>query len=343
MQQLVLFAAAVVVCVFADNDPVSVRVLLPIDWPARLPSLVSLDPTNATAAAALDVRAPAEVVQLLSFDGAETSATLRLADDASVAPFDSFLEAARTECARLGAEASCVDTVASGAEAGWTEQRRGAYDAALESRGIETTPDQYFFALGVGSFTRWFLSRRAIVTRDAATPLRLLELGSFEGGSSVWLAEHVLREPGAQLLCVDLWKRDQTDFDFKAIDDALGRFNSNMRRTPFGDRASSVASTTVGALASLLGQDLELDAFDFVYVDAGHRAPDVLADGALAFRLLRVGGVMAFDDYDVSRQPPTGCHHGIDAFLHAHSGLYEVLEVGYQYWIRKTGLVTAVL
>ena len=38
----------------------------------------------------------------------------------------------------------------------------------------------------------------------------MLELGSFEGGSAVWLADHVLSVGGARarLLCVDLWRAD---------------------------------------------------------------------------------------------------------------------------------------
>ena len=37
--------------------------------------------------------------------------------------------------------------------------------------------------------------------------------------------------------------------------------------------------------------------FDFISIDASHRACDVIGDAVLAFRMLRPGGVMAFDDY----------------------------------------------
>lgn len=37
--------------------------------------------------------------------------------------------------------------------------------------------------------------------------------------------------------------------------------------------------------------------FDFIYVDGSHEAPDVLFDALLAHRLVKVGGVIAFDDY----------------------------------------------
>ncbi|PZO55779.1 MAG: hypothetical protein DCF16_01505 [Alphaproteobacteria bacterium] len=37
--------------------------------------------------------------------------------------------------------------------------------------------------------------------------------------------------------------------------------------------------------------------YDIAYVDGSHQAPDVLIDSVLAFKLLRVGGIMVFDDY----------------------------------------------
>ena len=43
--------------------------------------------------------------------------------------------------------------------------------------------------------------------------------------------------------------------------------------------------------------------FDLIYIDGSHTAADVLIDAVLAFQLLRVGGVMIFDDYLWSMEP----------------------------------------
>ena len=43
--------------------------------------------------------------------------------------------------------------------------------------------------------------------------------------------------------------------------------------------------------------------FDLIYIDGSHTAADVLTDAVLAFQLLRVGGVMIFDDYLWSMEP----------------------------------------
>lgn len=64
--------------------------------------------------------------------------------------------------------------------------------------------------------------------------------------------------------------------------------------------------------------------FDLVYIDGSHEAPDVLADAVLAFRLLRTGGVMIFDDYLWAEALPGGVDPircpkpAIDAFLNLY-------------------------
>ena len=77
------------------------------------------------------------------------------------------------------------------------------------------------------------------------------------------------------------------------------------------------------ALAQLLTEGAA-NRFDVTYIDASHKAPDVLADAILAFKLTRIGGVLVFDDYlwrmagpganDVLNQPKAG----IDAFVNTY-------------------------
>jgi predicted O-methyltransferase YrrM len=61
--------------------------------------------------------------------------------------------------------------------------------------------------------------------------------------------------------------------------------------------------------------------FDFIYIDGSHQAPDVLVDAILSFKLLRVGGLIVFDDYlwsekGVADRDPLQCPKpAIDSFL----------------------------
>jgi predicted O-methyltransferase YrrM len=50
------------------------------------------------------------------------------------------------------------------------------------------------------------------------------------------------------------------------------------------------------ALLKLLNEQ-GANSFDLIYIDGSHRAPDVIVDAILGFKLLRSQGVMIFDDY----------------------------------------------
>lgn len=77
-------------------------------------------------------------------------------------------------------------------------------------------------------------------------------------------------------------------------------------------------------LAGLLA-DGHRESMDLIYIDGSHEAPDVLSDACLAFTLLRVGGVMIFDDYTwfqgsrTDRDPLKMPKPGVDAFLNLYS------------------------
>ena len=43
--------------------------------------------------------------------------------------------------------------------------------------------------------------------------------------------------------------------------------------------------------------ELELDSFDFIYIDGSHKCLDVYLDACLAWKLLKPGGYIVFDDY----------------------------------------------
>jgi predicted O-methyltransferase YrrM len=68
--------------------------------------------------------------------------------------------------------------------------------------------------------------------------------------------------------------------------------------------------------------------FDEIYVDGSHVADDVLTDGIIAWRLLKQGGVLIFDDflwpcYLRARANPAWA---INLFLKYHAGEYNILN-----------------
>ena len=68
--------------------------------------------------------------------------------------------------------------------------------------------------------------------------------------------------------------------------------------------------------------------FDLIYIDGSHHAPDVLADAVLSFPLLKIGGVMIFDDYlwHLRGQDQLQCPKpAIDAFINIYFGKLSII------------------
>jgi predicted O-methyltransferase YrrM len=164
----------------------------------------------------------------------------------------------------------------------------------------------------------------------AGRPVHALEIGVFEGRSTVWLLEHVLTHPEATLTWVDTFAggADHTGMDLGGLEQ---RFRANTER--FGAKLSGHVGLSQDVLRGMTGER-----FDLIYVDGSHEAPDVLADAVLAWPLLRPGGLMGFDDYEWRAFPqPERCPAlAIDAFLSVMRGHFEEVHRGYQLWVKKT-------
>ncbi len=121
---------------------------------------------------------------------------------------------------------------------------------------------------------------------DAA--LTVVELGAYEGRASDWLLDNLLRHPQSVLHCVDTFP------DPDAADSYWGRFRQNVLLRDDSAKVRVHSGSTFSFLVDFVQRHGRAD---FIYVDASHRAPDVLTDLVLAFRALKVGGLMICDDY----------------------------------------------
>ena len=180
-----------------------------------------------------------------------------------------------------------------------------------------------------------------------------LEIGSFEGRSTVWIIENMV-EDGGFIDCIDTWGggEEHSAEDMAAVEE---RFDQNVEllRTKFPERAvvklkgSSVSMLADNMrVAESIREDLGDADYDikgtysFIYIDGSHIAKDVLTDACMAWPLLKTGGVMVFDDYlwgnprDVLHRPKAA----IDAFTTLFAEELEIIHVGYQAVIRKRGV-----
>ena len=149
---------------------------------------------------------------------------------------------------------------------------------------------------------------------------RFLEVGSYEGRSTCWLIGQI--EGEGDVFSID---------PFIGLPEVEERFMSNIREAVKGKKVmtSHVKAPSHIGLARMI--DLK-NKFDFIYIDGDHDPATTLTDAAMAWGLLRQGGVMLFDDYEYPHEP-TKC--GIDGFLIGFVGKYDLLLKNYQLAVKK--------
>jgi predicted O-methyltransferase YrrM len=163
-----------------------------------------------------------------------------------------------------------------------------------------------------------------------------LEIGSFEGRSTVWTMENMMQE-GDYIYCIDTWEggEEHGAEDMQAV---FERFKANTAIAK--DKAKVVRGfaidTSTVELASIIQGGTQ---YDFIYIDGSHIAKDVLTDACMAWQVLKPKGIIVFDDYvwgdprDILHRPKAA----IDAFTNIFAEEVEVIHVGYQLVVRKKG------
>ena len=180
-------------------------------------------------------------------------------------------------------------------------------------------------------------------------PKKILEIGSYEGASTCYLIQKLAQENSVEIHCIDAWNNemgDETDYklygpniDMSAVE---SRFRQNTKLAI--EKVSKKVDFFIhkgfsdDQLVKLLSNDKK-NYFDFIYIDGSHLGPDVLCDAVLSFRLLKINGVMAFDDYlwpsakkSLTRIPKLA----IDSFVNLYSEKINIFTLPlYQIYIKK--------
>lgn len=151
--------------------------------------------------------------------------------------------------------------------------------------------------------------------------LRILEIGSFEGRSAIWMIQNlnpkkiVLVEPGYLKGNNDQLKSNLSGLNYKLI-----------------EKPNNEA-----------WKDYIFDEFDFVYIDGNHSSKNCYFDMILGWSVLSENGIMAIDDYQWKLRDKDGTRpkDAVDFFLKRND--IEILLIGYQAWIQKKSFIEKML
>jgi predicted O-methyltransferase YrrM len=150
----------------------------------------------------------------------------------------------------------------------------------------------------------------------------MLEIGSYEGRSTVWFLENILTEQGAEITCVDVFSEPRWEL----------RFDHNIRVSGLGGKVRKLKGRSEDLLP-----ELPRASYDIIYVDGSHEAGAVLMDALLSWTLLKPGGLLLFDDYrwEPEKKSSQRPQMAIDLFLESFAGRFELVHQDYQVVIRK--------
>jgi predicted O-methyltransferase YrrM len=192
---------------------------------------------------------------------------------------------------------------------------------------------KYQFTPGWSDFTADWWTRRIPqwdefvkpMTQAIQGPVKILEVGSYEGRSALYMLNNLLNgHEKSRLTCIDIWFK--SDFE--------QRFDLNIACSGHSHKVTKIKGDAFAAL-----RVLSLDSnFDVVYIDADHIARSALTQAAMCWPLMKIGGILVFDDYPWKSPTPTEDlppGPGIDAFLDLWKGRYKLLHKGWQVMLLK--------
>lgn len=164
-------------------------------------------------------------------------------------------------------------------------------------------------------------------------PLKILEIGSWEGRSAIFFLEFL---PNSRITCIDTFEGNEEQA-YNSLNEKLNRledrFDSNL--SSYGDRCEKIKSRSIPALDRLAQANRK---FDLIYIDGDHRRNAVLLDSLLCWQMLDNGGLIFWDDYlwGKNYSEPERPKGGIDAFLALHKNEYVLRGTGHQVMIQRT-------
>ncbi len=168
-------------------------------------------------------------------------------------------------------------------------------------------------------------------------PKTYLEIGSYEGASLTWICEnaHI-----AEAHCIDTWEGGGDLPTGAHMEEVEKRFLNNLKilkKKLWSPPLIYIHKNfSINVLAEMITK-ATFEYFDMIYIDGSHHAIDVLQDAVMAWSLLKMDGLMIFDDYlwrgaPFSQTPKPA----IDAFCNIHGDEAQVVMAGSQIALART-------
>ena len=163
---------------------------------------------------------------------------------------------------------------------------------------------------------------------DKSKKNNILEIGCFEGLSSVFFADNFLDNPKSSFTCVDpfLSINNNDHSQFLQNNEEMN-FDYNISICKNSDRI------TIHKMTSDIFFENNNQTYNFIYIDGCHEPDFIKRDMENSFNILEKNGIMWMDDYGGG--DGIKIKHTMDTFLEKYIGQYKLIHQGYQLAIKK--------
>ncbi len=193
-----------------------------------------------------------------------------------------------------------------------------------------------WFDIAIPTWTELFVNNKKQI-KD------VLEIGCYEGRATVWLCENVLNDNNIKYNydIIDTFGGSLNESGMENAKEQLEKENfienNFLHNISFFDRINFQIHKGYSQL--ILPTLPQKEKYDLIYIDASHKADDTFVDAYYAHKMLKVGGILIFDDYGWI--DPTNTHIsnspglGIEVFGTMYDNQYNVILKGYQVGFQK--------
>jgi predicted O-methyltransferase YrrM len=162
---------------------------------------------------------------------------------------------------------------------------------------------------------------------DRTNDINILEIGSYEGLSSVFFADNFLEREMSSLTCVDPFLRiSNNDHAEYLKNNQEKHFDINITRCDNSEKIKVFKITSDEFFAN------NRKKFNLIYIDGCHEPEFISRDIENGFKCLEENGIMWMNDYGKSI---IAVKKEMNKFLIKHRGEYETIHQGYQLAIQK--------
>jgi predicted O-methyltransferase YrrM len=157
---------------------------------------------------------------------------------------------------------------------------------------------------------------------------KILEIGCFEGLSSVFFADNFIDNPKSTLTCVDPFLTiDNNDHCRYLQNNEEMNFDFNI------SNCKNLDKITIHKITSDNFFENNNQTYNFIYIDGCHIPDFIKRDMENSFNILEKNGIMWMDDY--CGGDGIQIKNTMNKCLEKYNGQYELIHSGYQLAIKK--------